>query len=86
MRWRYIHLILAIIASLFFVLASLTGIIIGINNIDRQYPSYKIDNLRRITLAQSVAGIKDAYLEVNTLSFDPRGFASIKENIGEDRK
>jgi Sulfite reductase, alpha subunit (flavoprotein) len=78
MRWRYIHLILAIIASLFFVLASLTGIIIGINNIDRQYPSYKIDNLRRITLAQSVAGIKDAYLEVNTLSFDPRGFASIK--------
>jgi flavodoxin/nitric oxide synthase len=75
---RYIHLTLAIIASLFFALVSVTGIIIGIDNIDRQYPSYKAAHLDQITLAQSIAGVKEVYQEVNTLSFDPRGFAAIK--------
>ena len=63
---RYIHLTLAIIASLFFALVSVTGIIIGIDNIDRQYPSYKAAHLDQITLAQSIAGVKEAYQEVNT--------------------
>ena len=31
---RYIHLLLAIVASVFFALAAVTGIVIGINNID----------------------------------------------------
>ena len=48
---RYIHLTLAIIASLFFALAAVTGAIIGLNNIDRQYPSYRAEHLDQITLA-----------------------------------
>jgi len=56
--WRYIHLVFAIIASLFFALAALTGIIIAVNNIDRHYPSYKIENFDQITLAQSIEGLK----------------------------
>ena len=76
--WRYIHLVLAIIASLFFALAALTGIIIAVNNIDRHYPSYKIENFDQITLAQSIEGLKQHYPEITSLSFDHRGFAIIK--------
>ena len=76
--WRYIHLVLAIIASLFFALAALTGIIIAVNNIDRHYPSYKIENFDKITLAQSIEGLKQHYPEITSLSFDHRGFATIK--------
>ena len=76
--WRYIHLVLAIIASLFFALAALTGIIIAVNNIDRHYPSYKIENFDQITLAQSIEGLKQHYPEITSLSFDHRGFATIK--------
>ena len=64
---RYIHLTLAIIASLFFALAAVTGAIIGLNNIDRQYPSYRAEHLDQITLAQSIAGVREAYQEVNPL-------------------
>ena len=46
---RYIHLLLAIVASVFFALAAVTGIVIGINNIDRQYPSYRAENRDQIT-------------------------------------
>ena len=45
---RYLHLILAIIASLFFALASVTGIVIGVNNIDRQYPSIGLTILTKL--------------------------------------
>ena len=34
--WRYIHLVLAIIASLFFALAALTGIIIAVNKLSNE--------------------------------------------------
>lgn len=83
---RYIHLTLAIIASLFFALAAVTGAIIGLNNIDRQYPSYRAEHLDQITLAQSIAGVKEAYQEVNSLTIDPRGFAVIKATDKEGKE
>ena len=83
---RYIHLTLAIIASLFFALAAVTGAIIGLNNIDRQYPSYRAEHLDQITLAQSIAGVREAYQEVNSLTIDPRGFAVIKATDKEGKE
>lgn len=83
---RYIHLTLAIIASLFFALAAVTGAIIGLNNIDRQYPSYRAEHLDQITLAQSIAGVREAYHEVNSLTIDPRGFAVIKATDKEGKE
>ena len=83
---RYLHLILAIIASLFFALASVTGIVIGVNNIDRQYPSYRADHLDQITLAQSITGLKAAYPEITSLTIDPRGFAIIKATDSEGKE
>lgn len=83
---RYLHLILAIIASLFFALASVTGIVIGVNNIDRQYPSYRADHLDQITLAQSITGLKAAYPEITSLTIDPRGFAIIKATNSEGKE
>ena len=83
---RYIHLTLAIIASLFFALAAVTGAIIGLNNIDRQYPSYRAENLDQITLAQSIAGVKSAYVDVSSLTIDPRGFAVIKATDMEGKE
>lgn len=83
---RYIHLLLAIVASVFFALAAVTGIVIGINNIDRQYPSYRAENLDQITLAQSIAGVKSAYVDVSSLTIDPRGFAVIKATDMEGKE
>ena len=47
--WRYSHLALAITASVFILLASVTGIILAFQPISEQLQPYKVEDLKTIS-------------------------------------
>ena len=53
--WRYAHLALAIISSLFLVMASVTGAILAIDAVQEKVPNYRVANLAQVTLAPMVS-------------------------------
>ncbi len=69
--WRYSHLALALIASLFLVIASLTGIVLAV---DEAHSSLKplptVLDAGNPPLAKTIAILKEKYLEVLSLSVD----------------
>ena len=62
--WRYSHLALAITASVFILLASVTGIILAFQPISEQLQPYKVEDLKTISLDQTVNTFKQTYPEI----------------------
>ncbi|MBX3240224.1 MAG: PepSY domain-containing protein [Chitinophagaceae bacterium] len=75
--WRYAHLALAVISSLFLVILSVTGVILAFDAIDEKIPAYKTDEFNTLDLAQSVSGLRKVYPEIIELSVDHNRFVSI---------
>ncbi len=75
--WRYAHLALAIISSLFLLILSVTGVILAIDAVNEKTPAYRIDDFDSINLAQSVPVLGKAYPEIIELSVDHNGFVSL---------
>ncbi len=84
--WRYAHLALAIISSLFLVMASVTGAILAIDAVQEKVPNYRVANLAQVTLAQTIPVLKSNYSEITELSVDHNGFVTLKgyDNDGKD--
>lgn len=84
--WRYAHLALAIISSIFLVLASVTGAILAVDAVQEQSLPYRTANLDHITLAQSVAALKGKFSEISELDVDHNGFVTLKgfDNDGNE--
>ncbi|WP_017259354.1 PepSY domain-containing protein [Pedobacter arcticus] len=76
--WRYAHLALAIISSVFLVIASITGVILAIDAIQEKMPPYRVANFEEITLAQSLPLLKKKYAEISEISIDHNGFILLK--------
>ena len=76
--WRYTHLGLAIVCSIFLFIASVTGGILAVYSIDEQVPSYRSEKFSEITLSQLVPVLRERYVDITTLTIDHRGFASIE--------
>ncbi len=81
--WRYAHLALALISSLFLVMASVTGVILAVDAVQEKTPSYRVDNFEEITLAQSIPVLKEKYVELGEISIDHNGFVSLKGFDGD---
>src|SRR5690606_782877 len=62
--WRYAHLLLAIVSSVFLLILSVTGVILAFDAIQEKTPRYSVDNFENITLAQSLLVMRDAYFEI----------------------
>ncbi|GIZ14479.1 PepSY domain-containing protein [Capnocytophaga catalasegens] len=86
--WRYTHLGLAIVCSIFLFITSVTGGILAVHSIDEQVPSYRSENFSNITLSQLVPVLRERYVDITALTIDHRGFASIEatDDNGDDIK
>lgn len=74
--WRYSHLALAITASVFILLASVTGIILAFQPISEQLQPYKVEDLKTISLDQTVNTFKQTYPEILQIEVDANQFVS----------
>jgi sulfite reductase (NADPH) flavoprotein alpha-component len=81
--WRYAHLALAILSSVFLLILSVTGVILAIDAVQEKSPAYRVDNFENITLAQSLPALREAYVEVLQVTVDHNDFVTI-EAMDED--
>lgn len=72
--WRYSHLVLALVASAFLLVASVTGIILAFEPISHQTQGYAKISLETVSLATAIAELRENYDEVFTLEVEPSGF------------
>ena len=72
--WRYSHFLLALVASLFLVLASVTGVILAVEPISHQAKNYAVQDLDEVSLAMAISALRDTYDEVFSVEIEPSGF------------
>lgn len=76
--WRYAHFMLAVVSSLFLLMASITGIILAIDAVGQKLPPYRVENFETITLSKVIPTVKDKFLEVNEIAVDHNQFVTVK--------
>ena len=84
--WRYAHLALALISSLFLVMASVTGVILAVDAVQEKIPSYRVANFNVLTVAEVLPTLKGKYGELAEISVDHNGFVLLKgfDNAGNE--
>jgi sulfite reductase (NADPH) flavoprotein alpha-component len=82
--WRLSHLTLAISASLFIVIAAITGLILTFEPISNKLKPYSITNNELISIAQTIDALEKKYNETITIEVDENNFvaASIIDKNG----
>ncbi|MFJ1430186.1 PepSY domain-containing protein [Capnocytophaga canimorsus] len=80
--WRYAHLALALVASVFIFIASATGIILAIEPIENQLKPLKSARFENTLLSQTLQAVKNKYPETVRLEVEHSGFVLI-ETINE---
>src|SRR5690606_30055729 len=75
--WRYAHLALAIISSLFLLILAVTGVILAVDAIYEKTPPFRVTETENITLAQVVPTLREVYPEIIEISVDHNQFVSI---------
>ncbi|WP_405415455.1 PepSY domain-containing protein [Maribacter sp. Asnod1-A12] len=72
--WRFSHLTLALVSSLFLIVASVTGIILAVEPISHQAKGYAVENREEVSLATTIDALKKSYDEVLELEVESSGF------------
>ncbi|WP_194852015.1 PepSY domain-containing protein [Nonlabens antarcticus] len=72
--WRFSHLALALVSSIFLILACVTGIILAVEPIQHQNKGYEIENLEEVSLVSTIEILDENYDEIFTLEVEPSGF------------
>lgn len=83
--WRLSHLILALTASVFVLIASVTGAILAFEPISNQLKPYVISDLNSVSIAETLVVLKDNYAEVISVQLTKDNFvkASVITNQGK---
>ena len=76
--WRYCHFSLAAVASLFLILASLTGAILAFEPITNSLKNYSINNLNEISLKETLNVLDKKFKEVYEIQITSENFVSAK--------
>lgn len=74
--WRYSHLLLAVLSSVFILIASVTGAILAFEPISNQLQPYAISGANESSLAETLSVLQQEYDEVFTLEVDKNDFVS----------
>lgn len=74
--WRYSHLVLAVVSSLFILIASVTGAILAFEPISNQLKSYAVSDANEVSLAETLSVLNTEYEEVFTIEVDRNDFVS----------
>ncbi|WP_339839736.1 PepSY domain-containing protein [uncultured Maribacter sp.] len=72
--WRYSHLALALVSSLFLIIAAVTGVILAVEPISHQARGYATHDLEEVSLATTIDALHGAYDEVLALEVESSGF------------
>jgi sulfite reductase (NADPH) flavoprotein alpha-component len=85
--WRYSHWILALITSVFILIASVTGIILAIEPISNQMKPYAVRGSSDLTVAELVSILNKEFDEVVSIEVDKNNFlkASVFTREGENK-
>lgn len=84
--WRYSHLILALVSSLFLLVASITGVILAVEPISNKIQPYRIADADEFTLAETLTNLNAKYDEVLSISRNRNGFISVSVIIEGESK
>ncbi|MNQ41649.1 Bifunctional NADPH reductase [compost metagenome] len=76
--WRSSHLALALVSSLFLILAAVTGIILAVDAVQEKTLPYKIENFDTITLGEALPVLKKNYSEMTELTVDYNQFVTLQ--------
>ena len=76
--WRISHLMLAVVASLFLLVASVTGVILAFEPMKNKIRPYDIDDADELTLAGTLTNLNAHYDEILSISRDRNGFISVQ--------
>jgi sulfite reductase (NADPH) flavoprotein alpha-component len=76
--WRYAHLALALISSLFIVMASVTGVILAIDAAQENAMPFKAAGFNQLTLSDAIPVLKQKFPEITEISVDHNGFVTLK--------
>lgn len=79
--WRYSHLILALVSSLFLLVLSVTGVILAVEPISNKLYPYSVKDAGELTLAETLNNLNSTYDEIISISQDRNGFVSISAII-----
>jgi len=72
--WRYSHFLLALVSSLFLLIASITGVILAVEPIQHQAQGYAIEDLEKVSLATAINNLEQNYDEVFHIEVESSGF------------
>ena len=72
--WRYSHFVLALAASLFLLVASVTGVILAVEPISHQAKGFAVRDLDEVSLAKTIDALQENYDEVFSLEVESSGF------------
>lgn len=75
--WRYGHLLFAVIASLFLLTASVTGIILVAEPISNKIEPYRVTGADELSLAETLVVLHAKYEDLLSVSRDRNGFISV---------
>lgn len=76
--WRYAHLALAVVSSVFLLILSVTGVILAVGAVDEKAQGYKVNNFDEINLAQAIPALWEVYAEITELTVDHNQFVAIE--------
>ncbi|RYE43730.1 MAG: FAD-binding oxidoreductase, partial [Sphingobacteriales bacterium] len=76
--WRYAHLALAVLSSVFVLILSVTGVILAIDAVDEKVPAYRVENFNSLNLAQVTHELRKVYPEITQISVDHNQFVSLE--------
>ncbi|WP_271855218.1 PepSY domain-containing protein [Patiriisocius marinus] len=85
--WRYSHFLLAILSSLFLLVAAVTGAILAVEPVANTIQPYNVVPLDKVPLSQTVAALKENFTEVLDLEITSENFVkvSVFTNEGESQ-
>ncbi len=72
--WRYSHLLLALISAVFIFLASVTGVVLAFEPIEKKLQPYAVENAQNQTIAKTISVLETAFDEVVSFEIDENNF------------
>ncbi|KGE12857.1 PepSY domain-containing protein [Sphingobacterium deserti] len=75
--WRYAHLALAVLSSLFLFILAITGAILALDAVLEKTAGHKVQNFEELALADVIPVMRQHYTEIIDLSVDHNGFVQI---------
>lgn len=76
--WRYAHLALALVSSLFLLILSVTGVILAVGAVNEKTQNYKVSDFDTLNLSQTLPVLWEVYPEITALTVDHNRFVSIE--------